>query len=254
MKELTERIIGLPFLASDHGQGVDNLIVYLHWLMVVLFVGWLCYFLFVLWRFHQKRQPRGDYVGVRNHASKYIEFAVAGIETSLLLFVAVPLWSQRVDKFPSESDSTVIQVMGQQFAWNARYAGPDGVFGRQDPKFVTGANIFGVDPADPHGKDDVQVLNEIHVPLGKPVIVYVSSRDVIHSFKIPAMRIAQDAIPGMRVPVWFHPVKEGRYRIYCAQLCGNGHAAMAQGLLVVESPDAYRKWLASKTGPLPSFE
>ena len=100
----------------------------------------------------------------------------------------------------------------------------------------------------------MQVLNEIHVPVNKPVIAYISSKDVIHSFKIYGMRVTQDAIPGMRIPIWFKPVKEGRYQIFCAQLCGNGHAAMAGGFLVVENEAAYQKWLAAKTGAATSFE
>jgi cytochrome c oxidase subunit 2 len=254
MKELTEKLLGLPSLASEHGQGVNDLIVYLHWLMAVLFVGWLCYFGYVLWRFRARKGSRGDYLGVQNHASSYVEFTVAGIEAALLIFVAVPLWSQRVDKFPTEAESTVVQVVAQQFAWNVRQAGRDGLLGRQDIKAVSDINPFGVSPDDKNGKDDIQVLNELHVPANKPVIAYVSSKDVIHSFKIPGMRVTQDAIPGMRIPVWFKPVKEGRYQIYCAQLCGNGHAAMAQGVLIVESPEAYQKWVNSKSAGSVSFE
>jgi cytochrome c oxidase subunit II len=249
-----ENLLGLPALGSSHGQGVNNLIVYLHWLMGVLFFGWLFYFAFALWRFRKKRSQRADYLGVRNHASSYIEVAVAGVEASLLLFVAIPLWSNRVSKFPAEQDSTRIDVMAQQFAWNVRYPGADGEFGRQQMALVAGTNTFGVDPADPKGKDDVQVLNEIHVPVNRPVIANISSRDVIHSFKVPGMRVTQDAIPGMKVPIWFVPNKEGRYQIYCAQLCGNGHASMAGGMLVVEPEEAYKKWLASKAGATMSFE
>ncbi len=244
----------LPPIASEQGAGVNSLVTYIHWLMIVLFVGWLIYFGYTLFRFRKDRHARADYHGVRNHASSYIEFTVAGIEACLLLFIAVPLWARAVEKFPTEKESTVIQVMGQQFAWNARYAGPDGVFGRQDITRVKADNTFGVDPADPAGKDDVQVLNEMHVPVNKPVIAYVSSRDVIHSFKVLAMRAAQDAIPGMRIPMWFKPTKEGKYQVYCAQLCGNGHASMAQGMIVVESEEAYKKWLASKSGAATSFE
>ncbi len=254
MKAAFEKLLGLPGVASAHGDSVNNLVLYIHALMIALFVGWLIFFLFTLWRFNRKRNPRGDYQGVRNHASSYLEITVAGVEASLLLFVAIPLWSQRVDRFPKESESTVIQIVAQQFAWNARYAGPDGIFGRQDMKLVSASNTFGVDPADPHGKDDVQLLNEIHVPVNKPVIAYISSKDVIHSFKVLAMRVQQDAIPGMRVPIWFRPVKKGRYPIFCAQLCGNGHAAMSQGLLVVESQEQFNKWMASKSGGTTSFE
>jgi len=249
-----KEFLGLPAMASDHGVGVDNLISYIHWLMIVLFVGWFIYFMYALWRFNKKRNAKGDYLGVRNHASSYLEVTVAGIEAALLVFVAIPVWSQRVDKFPSEAESTVIQVSAQQFAWNVRYPGADGAFGKQDMKLVTSENTFGVDPQDPAGKDDVQVLNEIHVPVNKPVIAYITSRDVIHSFKLVAMRVTQDAIPGMRIPIWFKPTKEGRYQIYCAQLCGNGHAAMAGGFLVVENEEAYGKWVRSKYGAATSFE
>lgn len=253
MIESFKNLLGLPKLASEN-QAVDNLIVYVHFLMIALFVGWLAYFLYTLFRFHKSRSPKADPVGVRSHTSNYIEIFVAGVEALLLVGVAIPVWAHAVKHFPKPEDSTVIQVVAQQFAWNARYPGKDGIMGKQDMKFVASDNVFGVDPSDPNGKDDIQVLNEIHVPVNKPVIVYVSSKDVVHSFKLPAMRAEQDAIPGMRVPLWFKPVNEGRYQIYCAQLCGNGHANMAQGFIVVDSPEDFEKWEASKVGAATSFE
>lgn len=258
---MMSKILGLPVVASEHGRHVDDLIIYVHWLMIVLFVGWLAYFAYALLRFRKSRNPKADYYGVRNHASNYIEALVALVEVVLLVGVAVPFWARAVDKFPKESDSTLIQIVAQQFAWNARYPGKDGQFGKQSMDFVTAENPFGVDPKDEHGKDDVQVLNEIHVPLVKlpdgdfkPVIMYISSKDVVHSFKVIAMRITQDAIPGMRIPIWFRPTREGRFQINCAQLCGNGHSSMTQGFLVVESQAAFDKWLASKAGAATSFE
>src|SRR5437763_77567 len=170
-----DKLLGLPILASEHGKDVDNLIIYVHWLMIVLFVGWLAYFAYALFRFHHSRNPKADYVGVKNHASNYIEGAVAIVEGVLLIGIAVPLWAKAVDKVPKESESTVIQVVGKQFNWNARYAGKDGAFGKQDMRFVKSDNIFGVDPSDPRGKDDVQVPNEFHVTVNKPVICYISS-------------------------------------------------------------------------------
>lgn len=250
MKELTDftaKLLGMPPLASSNGQDVDDLIIYVHWLMLALFIGWVCYFIYALWRFHHSRNPKADYHGVRNHASNYIELTVAGIEAVLLIFVAVPLWAKAVDKFPSLDKATVVQVVAQQYAWNFRYPGPDGIFGKQDMRFVSSTNVFGVDPADPNGKDDIQTLNELHVPVNKPVILYVSSKDVIHSLKIISMRVCQDAIPGLRIPVWFTPTQVGRYQINCAQLCGPGHSSMSGGYLTVESQADYQKWLASKS-------
>ncbi len=248
------RWLGIPEVASAHGVAIDQFISYVHWLMAILFVGWLIYFVYVLWRFQQRRQPRSNPEGLRSHVSTYAEVAVATAEGVLLVFLAVPIWARAAEAFPPEDQSTVVQVVAQQFNWNFRYPGPDGRFGRQDMRLVSDTNIFGVDPEDPAGKDDVVVLNEMHVPVGKPVIAYISSKDVIHSFKIPSMRLTQDAIPGMRVPVHFTPTREGRFRIYCAQLCGNGHAAMAQGVLVVEKPEAYEQWLASRSGGTVSYE
>jgi cytochrome c oxidase subunit 2 len=256
MKELTSKILGLPVLASENGQAVDGLIVYVHWLMIALFVGWFAYFVYALWRFSHKRHPKADHHGVRSHASNYLELLVAGVEAVLLIGVAIPVWARAADvtRLPDAASATRIQIVAQQFAWNARYPGKDGKFGKQDMALVSSDNAFGVSPADPDGKDDVQVLNEIHVPVNKPVICYVSSKDVIHSFKVIAFRVTQDAIPGMRIPCWFKPVKEGRYQINCAQLCGNGHSSMSGGFVVVESQEAYDKWLASKSGAATSFE
>ena len=254
-------MLGLPELASEHGRSVDNLIIYVHWLMVVLFIGWLGYFAYALLRFRRSRHPKADYHGVRGHASSYIEGMVALVEGVLLLAVAVPFWARAVDKFPKQEESTLVQVVAQQFAWNVRYPGKDGKFGKQEMRFVNDTNVFGVDPNDPNGKDDVQIPNEIHVPLVKnpdgeykPVIIWISSKDVIHSFKVIAMRITQDAIPGMRIPIWFRPTREGRYQINCAQLCGNGHSSMSGGFITVESQEAFDKWLASKAGAATSFE
>lgn len=249
-----QKLLGLPIVASEHGKDVDNLIIYVHWLMIALFVGWLAYFAYTLFRFHRARNPKADYVGVRNHSSNYIEGAVALVEGFLLIAVAVPLWSKAVDQLPNEDEATVIHVSAQQFAWNVRYPGKDGEFGRQDMHRVSSDNPFGVDLSDPKAQDDVQWLNEIRVPINKPVIAYITSKDVIHSFKIIALRVTQDAIPGMRVPVWFQPTIEGRYQINCAQLCGNGHYSMSQGFLVVESEEKFNEWLESRAGGATSFE
>jgi cytochrome c oxidase subunit 2 len=246
LRQRTSELLGMPVLASQHGQDVDNLIIYVHWLMIALFAGWLGYFAYALFRFHRARNPKADYIGVRNHASNYIEVVVALVEAVILLFVAIPLWAKTVDKFPEEKDSTVIQIVAQQFAWNVRYPGKDNEFGAQDMQFVTSENPFGVDPKDPKGKDDAVNQNDVHVVVNKPVIIRLSSKDVIHSFKVIAMRVTQDAIPGMRIPLHFTPTKVGRYQINCAQLCGQGHANMAGGYMTVETQEDFDKWLAKQ--------
>ena len=251
MIEWSAKLLGMPELASENGKQVDALIVYVHWLMLVLFIGWVIYFCYTVWRFQARRNPKADYEGVKNHMSNYVELGVVAAEALLLIGVAIPVWAKAVDHFPDANKSTVIYVQAQQYAWNIRYAGVDGQFGKQDMKFVAPDNIFGVDPSDPNGKDDVVTLNEMHVPVNKPVIVYVSSKDVIHSFKVVAMRVCQDAIPGLRIPCWFIPTKTGRYQINCAQLCGSGHSGMTGGFLVVESQADFERWIRSKS-PAPA--
>ena len=253
-----KRYMGMPVLASEHGQNVDDLIIYVHWLMILLFVGWFGYFVYCLFRFSAKRNPKADPIGVRSHMSNYIEVAVIVAEVILLCGFAIPMWARasNVTKLPETKDNITIHIVAQQFSWNARYPGLDGEFGKQDMTQVAANNLFGVRADDPKGKDDVQIIaaGEIHVPVNRYVVCYVSSKDVIHSFKVIALRVTQDAIPGMRIPCWFKATKEGRYQINCAQLCGANHSSMTGGFLIVESQEAYDKWLASKSGAATSFE
>jgi len=251
-----EKFLGLPPLASEHGADVDRLILYMHMLMGALFIGWFAYFVYVLFRFRASKNPKASYTGVTSKASSYIEGAVVLAEAVLLIGFALPLWGKIAGKFPAEKDSTVIQITAQQFAWNSRYPGPDGVFGKQDMKYLSPTNALALVPNDPAAKDDVTPpLNEMAVPVNKPVIAYITSQDVIHSFKVNPLRVTQDAIPGMRVPLWFKPTVEGEYMINCAQLCGNSHYFM-KGTFKVLSQEKYNAWLAekSKAGGPASFE
>jgi cytochrome c oxidase subunit II len=239
----------LPVLASDpngQGAGVDQLIIFVHILMGALFVGWIGYFIYVLFRYHKSRNPRADYTGVTSHASTYLEGVVALIEAVLLIGFAIPIWAHAVDQFPKEKDSTVIKVIGQQFQWNGWYPDTNGVFATNNLKFVSGDNPFGLDKNDPHYKQNFIVSKDLVVPVNKPVIVYISSLDVIHCFAVKPMRVTQDAIPGMVIPAHFTPVKLGTYRINCAQLCGAGHYSMGGTLKVVSAED-YQKWAAAKS-------
>jgi cytochrome c oxidase subunit 2 len=253
---MMQKLLGLPVLASEHGKDVDNFIIYIHWLMIALFVGWLAFFIYTLVRFRQSRNPKADHVGVRGHASTWLEGAVALIEAVLLLGFAIPLWAKVVDQFPSDQESTTVRIVAQQFGWNVIYPGKDGEFGRQDMSLVTNDNPFGFDKSDPKTADNFVSLNELRVPADKHVLIHLSSQDVIHSFKVIALRVCQDAIPGMVIPTHFKPTKIGSYQINCAQLCGNGHYSMSSGKVVVQTPGDYATWLTerSKTPAAAGFE
>ena len=156
---------------------------------------------------------------------------------------------------PPESEALVVQVTGEQFAWNVHYAGPDGVFGRTDIKLLDlQSNPLGLDRSDPAAKDDVTTLNQLYLPVNKPIIVRLRSKDVIHSFGVPEFRVKQDAIPGLTIPIWFVPTvttaemrtrtgnPEFQYEIACAQLCGLGHARM-RGFVTVQTAEEFQKWM-----------
>ncbi len=250
--------LGLPPLATAQGGQSDALIGWTHLFMLALFVGWGAFFVFALIRFRRSRQPVADYTGVTSHTSSYLEVAVAVVEAVLLLGFSIPLWAARVDHAPPENQALLVELTGEQFAWNVHYAGPDGKFGRTDINLLDlQSNPLGIDRDDPAAKDDVTTVNQLYLPVDKPIIVRLRSKDVIHSFGVPEFRVKQDAIPGLTIPIWFVPNvttaemrrrtgnPEFQYEIACAQLCGLGHARM-RGFVTVQTPEEFDKWLASK--------
>ena len=237
--------LGLPVAASSHAGDVDRLMVLVHWLMLVLFVGWAAFFVYVLVRFRRGRHPQASYHGLRGRWSTWIEGGVLVAEILLLAFFSIPMWSQRVDAFPSEEESTVVRVVSEQFVWNIHYPGADGRFGRTELRLVSTENPLGLDRADPAANDDVTAENQLHLPVGRPVIVQLSSKDVVHSFALPQMRIKQDAIPGVIQPVWFTPTETGEWEIVCSQLCGLGHYRM-RGFYTIQTQADFEAWLAEQ--------
>ena len=247
--------LGLPALAAAHGGEIDNMIGWIHIFMLVLFVGWGGFFLFALIRFRQSRNPVADYKGVTSHRSVYLEVGVAVVEAVLLIGFAIPLWAARIDARPAESEALVVQVTGEQFAWNVHYPGADRVFGRTDIKLLDlQSNPLGLDRSDPAAMDDVTTVNQLYLPVNRPIIVRLRSKDVIHSFGVPEFRVKQDAVPGLTIPIWFIPTittadmrtqtgnPEFVYEIACAQLCGLGHARM-RGFVIVQSAEEFQKWM-----------
>ncbi len=244
---MINKLFGIVPNASEHGTSIDNMLEFCHWFMLVLFVGWTAFFLYTIFRFHKSRNPKANYHGVQSKASAHLEFSVVLIEAVLLLGFALPLWGKRVgpDQWPDKDQALRVHAVGEQFAWNFHYPGPDGEFGDKRADLVTSANPVGLDPEDPKGKDDVISKNELHLVNHRPTIIELSAKDVIHSFSLQHMRMCQDAIPGTKIPIWFRPIKEGSYEIVCAQLCGAGHYAM-KAMMMVDSHAKYDEWFAEQ--------
>ena len=239
------KYLGMPVAASTHAADLDHMTVLVHWLMLIMFVGWGIFFVYVLFRFRSGANPKASYTGAKGKISKGTEVAVAVIEVVLLVFYAIPAWATRVKAFPSESEAVVVRVVGEQFSWNIHYPGQDRTFGRTDIKLVTSDNPLGLDRTDAAAKDDITTINQLNLPVNRPVLVHLSSKDVIHSFGLFEMRVKQDAIPGMQIPVWFIPNLVGNYEISCSQLCGLGHFRM-RGFLNIQSQNEYATWFSEQ--------
>jgi cytochrome c oxidase subunit 2 len=247
-------LLGMPAAASAHAGDIDQLIVLVHYLMFALFIGWGAFFVFVLVRFRKGANPRASYEGAKGKFAKGTEVAVALIEVGLLLVYAIPAWAKRVTNIPTGSDATIVRVVAEQFAWNVHYPGPDGKFGRTEVSLVSADNPLGLDRSDPDAKDDITTINQLNLPVNHPVLVHLSSKDVIHSFGLYEMRVKQDAVPGLEIPVWFVPTVTTddmrarkkdpgfNYEITCSQLCGLGHYRM-RGFVTVQTDAEYKQWM-----------
>lgn len=245
--------MNMPVDASAHGHEIDVMMSLVHWLMIILFVIWAPYFLYTLYRFRASKNPEASYEGSESEWSTYVEVGVVVAEAILLVGFSFPVWANLTEEEyqPPADEAVEVQVVAEQFNWNIHYPGPDGVFGSRSPDLVdTQTNPLGLDSDDPASEDDIVTRNELHLPVDRPAIVHLMSQDTIHGFFLPQMRIKQDAIPGMEIPVWFEPTQTGEFEIACAQLCGIGHYRM-NGYLTIHSQSEFETW---RDEQLPSGE
>ena len=247
----------LPAQASAHAPDIDFVLGLEHWGMLVLFGFFFAYFVYVLVRFRSGAHPTASHTGMASRWSIYVVFAIALAEGVLLIAFEMPEWNERINKLPASEEATVVRVVAEQFAWNVQYAGADGRFGRTDVGLVAADNPLGLDRRDPDAKDDVTAVNQLAVPVNRPVLIHLTSKDTVHSFTLYEMRVKQDAIPGADSPVWFIPTVTTRdmrlrlgkpdfeYEIACSQLCGLGHYRM-RGFLNVMTDAEFRAYLAQE--------
>ena len=173
---------------------------------------------------------------------------LVGIEILTLTFVGSKAWAA-VNLVPAAADSLHIDVQAEQFAFYFRYAGPDGQFGGLHPDKIDdgSGNYFGLDPAnDVAARDDV-VVGSLVIPVNRPILLTLHSKDVGHSFYVPQLRIQQDFVPGIDIPVHFTATQTGKFEIVCTQLCGLGHYNMKAYLEVMSEAD-YEQWLKAQEG------
>jgi cytochrome c oxidase subunit 2 len=229
-----------PASISEYGTAYDH-----QFLVTLVICGVIFFFAqlglaYAVFRYRD-REGQASY----SHGNNTLE-AVWTTATAVL-FIGLVLMGQhiwaRVHFDAAPAGALQVEVTGQQFAWNFRYPGPDGKFGRTKPELMKESlgNPLGLDPDDPAAKDDV-VMPVMAVPVNRPVEVFLRSKDVIHSFYVRELRLKQDTVPGMENRLHFTASKVGRYEIPCAELCGLGHYQMRSYLEVMSEED-FAKWL-----------
>ena len=229
-----------PTLASVHGADIDSVFGAVLVVCGIAFVavqGALGYFVA---RYGSKGNERASYWHDNPKAEAILLIGTAVILT-VLVFMGQRVWAS-IYFSDRPQNAFVVEVTGQQFAWVFHYPGPDGAFGRTDISLISDTNDIGLDKNDPPAKDDVVLQNALHIPVNRPVIVRLRSKDVIHSFFLPNLRVKQDAVPGLAIEVWFTANQTGTFEIACAELCGLAHYRM-KGALTIESEDAVNAWL-----------
>jgi cytochrome c oxidase subunit 2 len=233
----------MPPLASRHGAGVDRMLAYL--LLTtggLLLIGHLVLAFFI---FRYGGVERVSFRMASPRTERRWGLALGLLMTVIaeggVLALGLPVFDEYFATSPP-ADAVAVEITGEQFLWNVRYPGPDGRFGRTDPALIAVTNPLGLDPADDSGRDDHLEMNNLYLEADRAASVLLRSKDVIHSFYLPHFRVKQDAMPGMRIPIWFVPTEEGEYEIACAELCGLAHYRM-KGMVHVLSKDGYRDWL-----------
>jgi len=236
---------GLPVAASSYAGKIDGSLAILHWAMILIFALWAVYMIFCLIRYRSSANPRADYHFTDSLKAYVPDILILVFEIWIIFFIGVPIWAHIREDLPKPEEAVTVNVVAEQFSWTVHYPGADGQFGKADIKLVNAGNPLGLDPNDALGQDDIVSINALILPLGKPVLINLSAKDVIHSFFIPEFRIKQDAVPGMKIKLWVEPTLEGHFELSCAQLCGTGHYRMRADVLV-KSAEEYEKWIAEQ--------
>ena len=211
--------IWLPKDVSEHGASIDGLFMFILALTGVVFIATEGLLFWFIWKYDAaKAKGPATYI----QGSHTLEVVWTIIPAATLLFLAIYQMNTWADvKMRRPAMAPTVEVVARQFEWRLRYPGRDGMLGTRDDLFLT---------------------NDLHLPVDEDVLVQLKSMDVLHSFFLPNLRIKQDAVPGMKIPVWFKAKETGQFDIVCAELCGWGHYKM-KGRVTIESRADFDRWL-----------
>ncbi|MBX6313551.1 MAG: cytochrome c oxidase subunit II, partial [Isosphaeraceae bacterium] len=204
------------------GREIDHLFLLILWITGLVFIGTQIALGWVTWRYAADTSRRAEYF----HGSQRLEVIWTIIPAAILVFIALyqmGTWANAKFRSNAPKVKPIARVTARQFQWLVQYPGPDG-------KIDT--------------PDDLHLVNDLRFIKGQPTLIELKSRDVLHSFFLPQLRIKQDAVPGLTIPVWFDANKAGDYDLVCAELCGWGHYKMRAMVKVYDNQAQFDEWMA----------
>ncbi|MEZ5940999.1 MAG: cytochrome c oxidase subunit II [Planctomycetaceae bacterium] len=237
--------------ASPLGQRIDDLFYMILIITTLTFIGTQIGLAYVLFTGARRTDPDVQQKAWFSHGSHELEVIWSVAPAFILLFIALyqlDVWADyRVkDMFPHEEMEGLLaeglhqkrdehdnmhlaEVTARQFEWRIRY-----------PGFDEDGNLLPLE-REPQ-PTDLYDVNDLHLPASAPVMIMLKSQDVQHSFFLPELRVKQDAVPGLVIPIWFEATKKGEYALTCAELCGWGHYKM-KARFVAESDEEFLEYL-----------
>jgi len=269
----------MPVAASSYAGSIDFGIWLIHAAMFGIFVLWGAFFVYLLVKYRARpgvpaqredHEETPAHISVPDSLSKFPfaqllyrnkgelkslipDMVIMTFEIALIVFYAIPVWNKIKMNVPDTKDQVRVEIIAEQFGWSIHYAGPDGKLGPRKTELVHFSNPIGLDHAAAESADDVVMGNEMRLPVDKTVVIDLLSKDVIHSFFVPEFRIKQDAMPGLKIPMWVTPTKTGKFEITCAQLCGFAHSLM-RGDVYVQTQEEYDAWYKSRLATVPAAD
>lgn len=253
----------LPEAGSIHGRRTDTLFWVSMGIVTTAFVVTNALLFFFAYKYQYREGKRASYYP-ENHKLELIWTVVPAVVMAVMVFTGWRAWRDIMSEAPQ--DAQVIEIVGKQFNWITRYPGiDDNKLGAYNYKLTDSNNEVGVDFSDEASFDDfVNSQGELHIPVGKPVLLKIRARDVLHSVFIPHLRVKMDAVPGMPTRFWFVADKtteemrnitgnpDFNYELACTEVCGRGHFSM-RAKIVVEDEASWKKWCSEQKPLLTSY-
>jgi cytochrome c oxidase subunit 2 len=236
--------------SSMHGKWIDSSFNITTLFTAIIFVACHVMLFYFAYKYRGKKGKVAYYYPENNKLEMWWTIIPAIVLTVLIVF-GLYNWFRITG--PAPADAKIVEITGKQFNWMVRYPGTDGLLGKKEFKLIDETNVLGVNFSDPNSRDDF-MTNEIHFEVGKPVVLKIGSRDVIHNVGMPHFRVKMDAVPGIPTTFWLVPTettdemraKTGNpdfvYELACDYLCGKGHSAMRL-VIFVDTPEQYQAWV-----------